>query len=49
MPGIVITPDGDILITDEDGHIEETLPNGTLSGQHAELGDDAVNVELSKE
>jgi subfamily B ATP-binding cassette protein MsbA len=45
-----IAPNGDILITDEDGHIEGTLSNGMLSGQYAEIGDDAaaVNVELTK-
>lgn len=46
----VIAPDGDILITDEDGFIEGTYADGVITGQYAETGADnsAVNVTLTK-
>ncbi len=46
----VIAPDGDILITDEDGFFEGTLENGTFTGQYAEMGADsaAMNVTWTK-
>ena len=46
----VIAPDGDILITDQDGFYEGTIENGTFTGQYAEMGDDsaAMNVTWTK-
>jgi hypothetical protein len=46
----VIAPDGDILITDQDGFYEGTLENGTFTAQYAETGDDATaeNVTWTK-
>lgn len=46
----VIAPDGDILITDEDGFLEGTYADGVITGQYAETGADnsAVNVTLTK-
>lgn len=46
----VIAPDGDILITDEDGFFEGTYADGVMTGQYAETGDDnaAVNLTLTR-
>lgn len=46
----VIAPDGDILITDEDGFIEGTYADGVITGQYAETGADsaAMNVTITK-
>lgn len=46
----VIAPDGDILITDQDGFYEGTLENGTFTALYAETGDDATarNVTWTK-
>ena len=43
----VIAPDGDILITDEDGFYEGTLANGTFTGQYAESGADATAMNVT--
>ena len=47
----VIAPDGDILITDDDGFTEGTLSGTTFSGQYAQVGEDstAMNVEWTKQ
>lgn len=47
----VIAPDGDILITDEDGFFEGTYADGVITGQYAETGADnaALNVTLTKQ
>ncbi|AQT80280.1 hypothetical protein B1R94_14930 [Mycolicibacterium litorale] len=46
----VVSSDGDILITDNDGTFRGKLVNGTVTGQYAEMGPDgaAMNVELTK-
>ena len=46
----VIAPDGDILITDEDGFTEGTYADGVITGQYAETGADsaAMNVTITK-
>ena len=43
----VIAPDGDILITDQDGFYEGTLENGTFTGQYAESGSDATALNVT--
>ena len=40
-------PDGEILITDEDGFYEGTLENGTFTGQYAESGSDATALNVT--
>ncbi|MFM9035102.1 MAG: hypothetical protein ACKOQ4_12625 [Mycobacterium sp.] len=47
----VVGPDGDILITDEDGYFDGKLVDGKIRGQYAESGKDAaaINVELSRQ
>ena len=46
----VIAPNGDILITDEDGFFRGRLEDETILGQHVEVGDDssAINLELKR-
>jgi len=46
----VIAPDGDILVTDEDGFFEGTYSDGMITRQYAETGADnsAVNVTFTK-
>jgi hypothetical protein len=46
----VIAPNGDILITDEDGFFRGRLEDETILGQYAEVGDDssAINLELKR-
>ena len=47
----VVGRDGDILITDEDGYFTGQLVDGKISGQYAEIGNDAaaINMELSRQ
>ncbi len=48
----VISPTGDILITDEDGFFRGTLSDGVISGQYAEASEDdsaAMNVVLTRQ
>lgn len=46
----VVSSDGDILMTDNDGTFRGRLVDGKVQGQYAEMGADgaAINVELSK-
>ena len=47
----VVGRDGDILLTDEDGYFTGQLVDGKISGQYAEIGNDAaaINMELSRQ
>lgn len=46
----VVSSDGDILMTDNDGTFRGKLVDGKVQGQYAETGADgaAINVELTK-
>ncbi|WP_216900614.1 hypothetical protein [Synechococcus sp. CCY 9618] len=46
----VIAPNGDILITDEDGVFRGRFLDDTIQGQYAEVGADsaAINVQLTR-
>ncbi len=46
----VVGPDGNVLIVDEDGTFRGRLVDGKLTGQYAEVGEDAaaINVELAR-
>lgn len=43
----VISPDGEILITDSDGFYEGTVENGVFTGDYAEMGDDAAAMSIT--
>jgi hypothetical protein len=43
----VIASDGDILITEPDAFFEGTYADGVITGQYAEMGDDATAANIT--